>query len=183
MSEPTHNPPGNDRREFIKRATAGVISAVLGIVPLGTGVMVLLDPLRQKASAGGEVQVTVLDALPADGVPRKFPVVTDHIDAWNKSTNVPVGAVYLRRMSNGKIEALNVVCPHAGGFVDYAPGPACFICPLHNSKFSLDGKISDPNSPAPRGMDTLEVEIRNGKEVWVKFQNFLAGRAEKIPVI
>jgi hypothetical protein len=31
-------------------------------------------------------------------------------------------------------------------------------------------------------MDTLEVELRNGTEVWVKFQNFEAGKAKKIAV-
>jgi hypothetical protein len=31
-------------------------------------------------------------------------------------------------------------------------------------------------------MDQLEVEVRGGKEVWVKFQNFRAGVAKKIPV-
>jgi len=49
------------------------------------------------------------------------------------------------------------------------------------AEFALDGHISDPNSPAWRGMDTLPVEIRDG-QIWVKFQNFRAGRAEKIPV-
>jgi hypothetical protein len=29
-------------------------------------------------------------------------------------------------------------------------------------------------------MDELEVEIRNETEIWVKFQNFRAGEAEKI---
>ena len=40
---------------------------------------------------------------------------------------------------------------------------------------------SSPGSPAPRGLDELEVEIRNKSEVWVKFRNFRAGVPEKIP--
>jgi hypothetical protein len=31
-------------------------------------------------------------------------------------------------------------------------------------------------------LDDLVVEIRNGTEVWVKFQNFRAGTHDKIPV-
>jgi hypothetical protein len=46
----------------------------------------------------------------------------------------------------------------------------------------VDGKIADASSPAARGLDALDVEVRNEKEVWVKFQNFEAGKAEKIPV-
>ena len=171
-----------DRRDFFKKACATVIGAILGLVPLGAGLTVFLDPLRRKGSAGGPIQVTTLEALPKDGVPRIFPVLATRVDAWNKFTRVRVGAVYLRRTSEDKIEAVNVVCPHAGCFVDFLPDKNHYLCPCHNSTFTLTGKIEDAASPAPRGLDALEVEIRNQKEVWVKFQNFQAGRAEKIPV-
>ena len=174
--------PCDDRRGFLKKFLPAAIGAVLTLTPVATGLRVFLDPLRRKSAAGGAVLVGTLEALPADGVPRKFTVIADHVDAWNKFSHVPVGAVYVRRTGDKTVEALNVVCPHAGGFVDYTPSQNCFICPLHNSKFGLDGKISDPRSPSARAMDSLEVEIRNGHEVWVKFQNFEAGKAEKIPV-
>ena len=32
-----------------------------------------------------------------------------------------------------------------------------------------------------RALDMLGVEIRNGSEVWVRFQNFEAGKAKKVP--
>jgi menaquinol-cytochrome c reductase iron-sulfur subunit len=177
-----HKCPDPERRGFFKRASAVVISAFLGLVPLGAGLAVLLDPLRRKTRNEGAVRVAFLDALPQDGVPRKFPVVANRTDAWNKFTEVPIGAVYLRRTAEGKVEALNVVCPHAGCFVDFKDDTGQFICPCHLSSFAADGKINDPNSPSPRALDSLELEIRNDREVWVKFQNFRAGVAEKIPV-
>ena len=112
------SPPEPGRRGFFKKSLSVVIGGIIGLVPAVAGLMVLIDPLRRKAAAGGAIKVTTLDALPADGVPRKFPVLADKTDAWNKFTDVPVGAVYLRRTSDGKVEALNVVCPHAGCFVD-----------------------------------------------------------------
>ena len=48
---------------------------------------------------------------------------------------------------------------------------------LHMLQVIVDGAYR-----APRGLDGLEVEIRNEKEVWVKFQNFQTGHARKIPV-
>jgi menaquinol-cytochrome c reductase iron-sulfur subunit len=171
------------RRGFFKHAFCVVIGAVAGLIPLGAGVTVLLDPLWRKSSAGaGMLRVTTLDSVPADGVPHKFPVVATLVDAWNKYSEMPIGAVYLRRTSDDKVEALNVVCPHAGCFVDFLAARDCFLCPCHNSMFTLEGRIADRASPAPRGMDTLPVEVRNGKEIWVAYQNFEAGRAEKIPV-
>ena len=137
------------------------------------------DPLRKKAKAGEFVFVASLTALPEDGLPRKFPVIAGHTDAWNKFPPAPVGAVYLRR--TGKtVEALNVVCPHAGCFVDFNSETKSFLCPCHNSTFALNGKISDPSSPSPRAMDKLSAQIRNGTEVWVKFQNFQAGEPRQM---
>jgi len=143
---------------------------------------VFFDPLRRKSAGNGKVRVTSLEALPDDGVPRKFPVLASRIDAWNKYHEVPIGAVYLRRTSEGKVQAFNVVCPHAGCFVDFLPERGSFLCPCHNSTFAVTGRIDNPTSPAPRGLDSLETEVRDGKEVWVQFQNFQPGRPEKIPV-
>ena len=183
MSEPNEYAGCEDRRGFLKKLLASAIGAVVTLVPAAAGLRVLLDPLRRKSAAGGAVRVTSLEALPADGVPRKFSVLADREDAWNKFRQSPVGAVYLRRTTEGKLEALNVVCPHAGCFVDFNGERREFICPCHNSAFALDGKIAEMSSPAARSLDTLEVEVRNGKEVWVKFQNFEGGnQAEKIPV-
>ena len=176
------NPPNSERRDFFKKAAAAVIGALVGIFPVLAGLTVILDPLRRKSQAGGFVRVTSLAALPNDGVPRRFSVLSERTDAWNKFPETPIGAVYLRRTGETSAEALNVVCPHAGCFVDFVAARGGYFCPCHNSAFGLDGKISDRKSPSPRAMDTLEVEIRKGTEIWVRFQNFDAGRKEKHPV-
>jgi Rieske Fe-S protein len=90
--------------------------------------------------------------------------------------------VYLQRLNGSQVRAFNVVCPHAGCFVEYWGEQNHFHCPCHNSSFSLDGRVLDPKSPSPRALDDLPVEIRNGTEIWVKFQNFRPGVKERIPV-
>ena len=177
---PKH-PESEERRGFFKRAFCYVFGGLLALVPAGAGLAVFLDPLRRKtAGPGGAVRVASLNALPNDGVPRKFPVIADRSDAWNKYPNTAIGAVYLRRTGDREVAALHVVCPHAGCFVDYAADRDNFLCPCHNSTFALDGSINDPKSPSPRGMDPLEVELR-GNEIWVAFKNFRAGTHERIP--
>ena len=176
------NERSSNRRDFFKQASAVVIGGLSASIPIAAGIPVVLDPLRRKSEVGGPIRVASLEAVPPDGVPRKFTLVADKSDAWNYYANVPVGAIYLRRLEANKIEALNVVCPHAGCFVDYVPARNGFFCPCHNSTFKLDGTIAEPKSPSPRAMDSLPVEIRNGNEVWVKFQNFRAGLREKVPV-
>ncbi len=114
---------------------------------------------------------------------RRFEVLAGRVDAWNRFPNVAVGAVYLRRVAADKVEAINVICPHAGCPVDYRPGGKGYLCPCHDSQFNFDGTlVAGARSPSPRGLDALEVEVREGSEIWVKFQNFEAGKAEKVPV-
>lgn len=168
------------RRTFLTRAAAIVAGGVAALAPLAAGLAAFLDPLRRSAEDRGLVRVTRLSVLPPDGQPRKFTIRADRQDAWTTYQDTPVGAVYLRRTGDDVV-ALNVVCPHAGCFVNVADDGAHFRCPCHNSSFALDGSIADPASPAPRGMDELAVEVRDD-EVWVRYQNFRTGRADKTPV-
>ena len=182
MNDANDVPTQPARRGFLKKMSATLIGALVALVPIGAGLSVLFDPLRRKSSAGDFLLVTSLGALPEDGMPRKFSVIASHSDAWNRIPQVPVGAVYLMRKADNQVKAFNVVCPHLGCFVDYDPASKGFLCPCHQSKFRLDGKISDPKSPSERGLDELPVEIRASNEIWVKFQNFRAGGKSKIPL-
>lgn len=170
------------RRDFFKKASAIMLGGVAGSIPAAAGLAVFFDPLRRKGAAGEFARVTTLEALPADGVPRKFSIVAERSDAWNKFPQVPIGAVYLRRTAEKQVEAFNAICPHAGCFVDFLAARNVFFCPCHNSSFAPDGAIADPKSPSPRALDALQVELRNESEIWVLFQNFRAGEAEKVPL-
>lgn len=175
------SPPG--RRTFLKGIAAFALSGVAIMVPASTGLGVFLEPLRQRGNrADAFLRVASLQALPADGIPRRFAVIADKANVWNRTPGVPVGAVYLRRTGGSEVKAYNVTCPHAGCVVDYAPARGGFLCPCHNSTFALDGRVNDARSPSPRGLDELPVEIRNEREVWVQFQNYRPGFRERIPV-
>jgi menaquinol-cytochrome c reductase iron-sulfur subunit len=104
-------------------------------------------------------------------------VVSDRTDAWTRYEATPVGAVFLRKEGE-RVQALNVVCPHAGCSVNLAPDGTHFTCPCHRSRFALDG--AREAGPSPRDLDTLDVEVRDG-QVWVRFQDFRPGTEEKIP--
>ena len=172
--------PAEERRGFIKFLCV-FIGTLISAVPFGAGVWSYFDPLAKRNKGGGDgfVMVTTLDAIPADGSPAKFSVVADKVDAWNRFSNVSIGAVYLR-LVDGVPKALHTICPHLGCFVDYRPGKKDFLCPCHNSNFKLDGGII--NGVSPRAMDVLQIEVRNKTEVWVKFQNFQPGHSHAVPV-
>jgi menaquinol-cytochrome c reductase iron-sulfur subunit len=174
------------RRNFLIETAAAIAGAIVAVFPFAVGLVPFADPLRRRSSGEGDgfFRVTALDAVPDDGVPRQFAVIADRTDAWNRFPNEAIGAIYLRRTKGAeKPVAFNAICPHAGCFIAHAAERKLFQCPCHNSAFQLDGSIIQP-SPSPREMDQLACDVRSvdgRQEVWVKFQDFLPGRAEAIP--
>ncbi len=171
--------PAANRRGFI----AGMIAAISLAVPTIVGLLAALNPLRQKGGAGVSVRLTSLDVLPEDGTPQKFPVIADRVDAWNRLRNQPIGGVFLRRVGPEEVEAVNVLCPHAGCTIQYADTPegGKYFCPCHTASFGLDRQPLDDPSPSPRPLDALDAKVEDG-EVWVEFVNYKTGTANKEPL-
>ena len=160
-----------DRRKFIKEASCAVGATICVGVPVGAGLRVGLDSLREKPTPNKSfIRLTDVSELEV-GVPKKFAITREKRDKWSRYENVPVGAVYLSLAKTSgkkpKVTALNTSCPHLGCFVDYRSNKKDFFCPCHASNFSIDGKRK--KGVSPRDMDELTVEIRNNTEVWVEF--------------
>lgn len=188
MSQPHlelhESPPGKPRRSFMTQILAAGIGLLVGAVPAVSGLAFFLDPLMRKKKGGGgdgflKMPVT-LEGLEINGEPQLVKIIMDKVDAWNTYLNQPVGSAYLRRTDKDKVVAFNSRCTHLGCTVDYKPADNHYFCPCHASAFGEDGQKQ--NEIPPRDLDSLEVQIRNGNEVWVKFQNFRATTPEKIPV-
>lgn len=170
----------SNRRNFLSEFLALACGGLATLTPVAAGIWAFLDPLRRKGAAASFLPVTDLAAIPDDGVPRQFAVISERVDAWTGFAAEPVGAVYLRREKGSEtVEALSATCPHAGCFVEMEATGKCFRCPCHNSTFMLDGGIVAP-SPSPRPMDALECRVAKNGEVEVKWEKFRAGVAEKV---
>jgi menaquinol-cytochrome c reductase iron-sulfur subunit len=189
------------RRGFFGKLAAVVVGGIVVIFPFAAGLAVFADPLRRRNGRNGLIRVASLDAVPTDGTPRKFAVIADRQDAWNDFPAEPIGAVYLRRVTKSKqsgaekteatdskadagdtptIEALNVICPHAGCFVGFSDSRQEYLCPCHTSAFAIDGDLI--SGPSPRGLDKLECVVREEegrKVVWVNFKNFYTGISDQ----
>lgn len=188
--------PHVNRRSIVAALATGAIGSLVALFPVLAGLGVVFDPLRRRhrAEAGdgdsavgdGFVRVCALDAVPADGVPHAFPVTTTVADAWSRTPEQRVGMVYLRRIDEAaapKIIAFTAECPHLGCSVDFNGQNNVFECPCHVSAFALDG--AKEAGPSLRGLDSLPVKVAepNGKpEIWVHFQRFQTGIAERVPI-
>lgn len=179
------------RRNFFIEILSFCIGGLILAVPLASGLALFFQPLfrRSRRSSGGQdarrdaegfLRVASLASLPENGRPQIFTVYDDLVDAWNKFSDQPVGRVFLRKLPDGSVTAFNVRCPHLGCAVDYRASRNDYYCPCHMSAFSLDGQKE--NEIPPRGMDALAVKVKNGTEVWVRYQVFKAGTPQKIAV-
>lgn len=175
-----HEPP--PRRNFLAEVLAIAFGGIVALTPVVAGVLFLLDPIlkrrptMQGATADGFLPVATLSELPVDGTPLRFALSADKVDAWNLFRKQTIGTVYLRNIS-GNVIAFNDTCPHLGCKVDYKSADHTFFCPCHNSTFALDGERK--NQIPPRNLDSLETRVDSDGRVWVKYENFQRGTAEK----
>jgi Rieske Fe-S protein len=188
-----------ERRSFLVRFSAIVCGGLVALFPFAAGWGVIIDPWRRRRAASAtaeshgaatagttKVRICSLDALTPGADPQPFAVILDVVDdAWTRTFNQKVGVIFLERSNAGKepsVVALNAKCPHLGCLVDFNRNKGEFQCPCHESAFAKDGDRL--YGPSLRGMDPLAVEIRttNGQqEVWVAFQKFMPGIAERMP--
>jgi Rieske Fe-S protein len=195
MSDATAANESTARRSFFARLGAIVLGGILTVFPFAAGWGVFSAPLRRRSTApdGGKVPeaegfvpICPLDSLPADGSPHAFAVVADIVDAWSRAVNERIGEVFLSRTEkDGKphVTAFTATCPHLGCAVEFDAAEERFECPCHESGFAKDGKKLF--GPSLRDLDRLDAEVRDEggtQQVWVRFERFRAGVAERKPV-
>jgi nitrite reductase/ring-hydroxylating ferredoxin subunit len=171
--------PPSGRRSFLANLLALVFAAAALAVPVVSALAAFLNPWRQKASSGKWIRAASLDSLP-EGQPQRCPIIADRTDAWNDFPAEAIGAVFLIRGKDKQVLALQSICPHNGGCVSFDTAKSCYLCPSHGARFDVQGRRLGENSVSPRDLDALEVEVRDGGEVWVKYETFRDGVSEKI---
>jgi Rieske Fe-S protein len=165
-------------RRGVLKIVGGALATALGVALAIPAAAFLSYPVRRRRSDDGAVEVADLERLP-DGKPVRVPVVVKRrLDAWTAFVDVTLGAAWLIRRG-AEVQALSTVCPHAGCSVDWHPERDCFACPCHDSVFASDGNRT--SGPAPRGMDPLAVEVKDGR-VRVTYLRFRQGVSDREPV-
>jgi cytochrome b6-f complex iron-sulfur subunit len=126
--------PNPSRRDFLKLATTGLLSAA-GLIGLGGLIRFLdyeTDPPRK----------TVIDLGSVSQYPAGSRTMLPDVPAILIST--PTG-----------FTALSLVCTHLGCTVEQSPNG--FQCPCHGSLYSPQGEVQ--GGPARRPLEALKVEI------------------------
>ncbi len=166
------------RRSFFKAATVGI----------GTAITFLLGyPLINSIVSTGKtfVNKTYSRLVPVKNIPNsyspvkkpsKFNFVKMEQDAYIKTEKQE--DVWVVKKSNDKLTTFSPICPHLGCRYDWVQEKELFICPCHNSIFTIEGKYV--SGPALRGLDTLPIEIKDDDMLYVLYERFEVGIPQKI---
>ncbi len=183
MSDPDDKPappPSVDdedsRRDFLKTLGIGGLGIGVAAVTVVPAMRYLGYPLSHATVSNGDgfVNVGKSDAFKPDQ-PVKVDIYADKRDAWNRILQVKIGSAWVIR-EEGRLRAFSSVCPHLGCAYDYEPDAKEFKCPCHDAVYTLEGRVA--GGPAPRPLDDLEVEEKDGT-VSVRYQRFRLSIATK----
>jgi len=167
-------------RRRLLEAITGAITTIISVAIAVPAAAFLTFPTRKRTISGGDepLDVARLDALP-EGKPVRVTVKADkRRDAWTAFADVTLGACWLVRQGD-QVRAMSTVCPHAGCAVDWDEKGAAFVCPCHDSRFSLAGERQ--SGPSPRPLDALDVDVKEGR-VAVAWRRFKTATPKKEPV-
>jgi len=179
--KPKSSEKDEPRRDFLKVSVAACVGGCALGAPICAAVRLISAPLFSEGTGGKFYPIAMLDSLSER--PQKFSIVDDKKDAWTTLPQQKIGSLFLRKVGVN-VKALHSLCPHAGCMLQRGvkENPQTkveeelYYCPCHAAHFDLDG--GRLNAVAPRDMDSLETEIKEG-QVFVKFENFTFGIADK----
>ena len=80
-----------ERREFMLKAGSVCHGSAVAIPPIAACIAVLMDLRRCKQGDADFTRVTLLDALPGDGKPKKFTIYAEKQDGWDKFPKIAIG--------------------------------------------------------------------------------------------
>jgi menaquinol-cytochrome c reductase iron-sulfur subunit len=152
-------PEGVSRRNFYVGAIYGLGAAIAAALGLPAAIYLLFPPKVRVADQW--VEIGDVTTLAADS-PTEMAFRSNRVDGW-KVTSEKTTAWVVKQADNSVV-AFGPQCTHLGCAYHWDEGKTEFICPCHNSLFSIDGKVTA--GPAPRPLDRYETRV-NGKKLLI----------------
>ena len=144
------------RRGFLKFAI-GLFNGLIVLLLAVPGLGFLLTPVLRKrvetwAKLGSIEQFR-------SGMPQK--AIFKYISEADYILAEKNGFVWVVADEQGRVSVLSAVCTHTGCNVAWQPGEEKFVCPCHEGRYDLTGKVL--SGPPPRSLTKLETRLENGE--------------------
>lgn len=92
-------------------------------------------------------------------VPLEVAFRRTRVDGWRVESEK--STAWVVKFSDHSVVAYSPQCTHLGCAYHWDQRKTQFICPCHNSEFSVDGKVQD--GPATRPLDRFQVKLEGNK--------------------
>ena len=173
------NQEGKDlsRRSFFKVATLGIGAAVSFLLgyPLIDSIVSKGKTFMNKTYSRLVSIKDIPNSFSPVKRPSKYHFTKTDQDAYIKTNKME--DVWVVKKSDNEITAFSPICTHLGCRYNWNQEKGLFICPCHNSVYTIEGKVV--SGPAPRGLDTLPTEIKNDDVLYVEYERFEVGVPKK----
>lgn len=132
-----------DRRKFL----ANTCKSGLGLLIGGAALDLTNIPSAKATSRAGqdtelrEIPILLIDTPELDKVGGIYHFQIDDLDK----------DLLVVRKSMGTFITVDIKCTHKGCDVGYDSENACFLCPCHDSRFELDGTVTNGPAEKPLG--------------------------------
>lgn len=144
------------RRTFYGVIINGLMGLITAALAVPAAAYLFIKPGSQKKSQW--VDAADLTQL-KPGQPQEITYRRTRVDGWrvlNEKTTA-----WVVRMDDQKVIAYTPQCTHLGCAYHWDDGAHQFLCPCHNSTFSIDGKVT--GGPAPRPLDRYVTRVDGSK--------------------
>ena len=167
------------RRSFFKTASIGIgsVLAVMLGYPLITSIVSKSKALVANVFSNLGPVNNIQNSFTPVEQPTKLNFSNTVQDAF--ISNIKPEQVWVVKKAPNNLKVFSPVCPHLGCRYNWDEDRKQFVCPCHNSVYTIDGKVV--SGPAPRGLDELPMEIKNSN-LYVKYEKFQVGIPEKIVI-
>src|SRR5271165_3616028 len=129
-------PENMTRRNFYVGAIYGIGAVIAAALGLPAAIYLLFPPKARQADQW--VEIGDLTRLAANS-PTEMTFHRNRVDGW-KVTSEKATAWVVKHPDNS-VTAFGPQCTHLGCAYHWDDGKSQFICPCHNSLFSVDGKV------------------------------------------
>jgi menaquinol-cytochrome c reductase iron-sulfur subunit len=148
--------PSTTRRTFYISAIYGLGAIITAALGLPAVVYLLVPPRMRRQSDWAEAGDISQLALHS---PVEMTFRRNRVDGW-KVTSEKSTAWVVKNSAN-QVTAFSPQCTHLGCAYHWDQAQNEFVCPCHNSLFSIDGKVL--GGPAPRPLDRYTTKIDGNK--------------------
>ncbi|HTC34734.1 MAG TPA: ubiquinol-cytochrome c reductase iron-sulfur subunit [Bryobacteraceae bacterium] len=144
------------RRAFYIGFINGAMSLIGLALAVPAAVYLLFPPKLRKEAEW--VDTADLSTIPA-GTPTEIAFERKRVDGWKTTTEK--ATAWVVKKPNNDVVAFTPQCTHLGCAYHWDDPSHTFMCPCHNSVFSVDGQVL--SGPAPRPLDRYMTKIDAGK--------------------